>query len=212
MLSIDHYTNLNLKYNPFSFLDPEKQLHATVPRFDVGVLADEIRNCESLFLEFFGKKGHGKSTHLSMLILSYLPNAEYHRLKQADRKYIKPTSNILAIDSFQLLSLKNRIELMKNQKILIYTTHLSHRSGMILRKDKTYKGFNFTTMDLELAALQKIISSKIELARLNREVSIPKVKQSYLSALYNLYKKDIRSIEAALYSEFLNPRSTCYEL
>lgn len=211
-LSIDHYSKLNLKYNPFSFLNEEEQLQSVILRFQMEELVKKIEDSKSIFVEFYGKKGHGKSTHLSFLINRYFPNADYIKLQKNNSSVVSITENILVIDSFQLLTLKNRLNLLRKQKKLITSSHNSHRFGIGFIKDKCYEYVNFNKLELEFEMLKSIINSKIEIAILNKEQPIPKIKDSYLQSLKKKYNKDLRAMQMNLYTEFLNLNSKNYEI
>ncbi|MFL0085082.1 hypothetical protein, partial [Tenacibaculum maritimum] len=67
MLNDNHYQKLNLKYNPFSFLNKNELLQVTYERLNLERLSKNIILSDSCFVEFYGNKGLGKSTHLQLL-------------------------------------------------------------------------------------------------------------------------------------------------
>ncbi len=210
MLPVNHYMNLNLKYNPFSYLNDEELLQATIERVALKELKAEIDTKGFYFVEFYGKKGRGKSTHLQLLYYKYFRDAVFYKLHKVKHYNIAPTSKVLIIDSFQLLSLKNRIELLKNQKKLIVSSHYSHG---FLRSEKGFKTkVSFSKLYLNITTLEHIINAKLQLACFDVNVGMPKLKKVYLEHLLDKYGNNLRGIQLELYHQFLKSNSGVYEL
>lgn len=211
MIAIDHYTKLNLKYNPFSYLNEEELMEVTEDRVNLESIAEKIRSSNSCFVEFCGKKGRGKSTHLQALYHRYFPDAVFHRLKKNQKTHVTTCEGILFIDSFQLLSLKNRVELLKNQRKLIIGAHTSH--DFINFKQREFKKkVSFSNIDVDIEFITRMITQRMELARLNPKDPIPKLATSYIQELYKQYQDNLRGLQEALYDFFLNPKKGNYEL
>jgi hypothetical protein len=210
-LSIDHYYNLNLKANPFSYLDDKELLQTIEPRIELEDLAKSIKSCNSCFVQLYGNKGLGKSTHLHALYYNYFPEAEYFKLKKAGREYLVKTPKVLFVDSFQLLSLKNKVQLLNNQQRIVIVSHYSH-SFLNLKNREIKKSFNFNQLNLSIELLNRIVTNKIKLARINKAKAIPKIKKVYLLTLLKKHKNNLRVIEGELYQGFINLNTDFYEL
>ncbi|MFL0123940.1 hypothetical protein V2590_04570, partial [Tenacibaculum maritimum] len=115
MLNDNHYQKLNLKYNPFSFLNKNELLQVTYERLNLERLSKNIILSDSCFVEFYGNKGLGKSTHLQLLYSKYVKEAKFVLLKKKKKQFIEKTDKILIIDSFQLLTPTNKVYLLNNQ-------------------------------------------------------------------------------------------------
>jgi len=209
-LDINHYANLNLKYNPFSYLNDQELFYISEDRIHLEKLAPKIKDSNSCFIEFHGKKGRGKSTHLQLLHYRFLPGATFYKLKKKHQQTIKTTSDILIIDSFQLLSFKNRLELLKNQKKLLITCHYSH--SFLSSKKEFNKKINFSKLNLTIELLEKIVTSRIELAHIDNNKPVLRIKTTYLKQLLKKHKNHFREIQSDLYQQFLNLNQDFYEL
>ena len=64
--------NLTFHYNPFSGLEQHDVEYALVPQFDIPTIIKKINDAEALLVEFVGKQGRGKTTHL-MHLQQYFP-------------------------------------------------------------------------------------------------------------------------------------------
>lgn len=210
VLSVNHYTNLNLKYNPFSYLNDRELFLVTIERIDLENLKAEMDTKSSFFIEFYGKKGRGKSTHLQVLYYKYFKDAVFYKLHKANKYTIVPTPKVLIIDSFQLLSLKNRIQLLNTQKKLIVSAHYSH--SFLRATTGLKKKISFSALHLDVATLERIIILKLRLARLDAGIALPKLKYAYLEQLIIKYNNNLRGIQLELYHQFLKPNPDVYEL
>ena len=210
-LALDHYTNLNLAHNPFSYLDDAEALLITEPRIPLETLTEQIQTSSSCFVELIGGKGLGKSTHLQCLYYRYFPEADFIKLKKKKRLSVARTSKILFIDSFQLLSLRNRVQLLNGQQKIIIAAHYSHRHLRLKRRELS-KSFNFNDLSLGLELLEQIVTNKTKLARINSSDPVPKIKSAYLQELLKKYPKNIRAIERELYQDFIELKKDFYEL
>ncbi len=210
-LDVDHYAKLNLKYNPFSYLNNQELFQVTEERIDLEGLTNSIKGKNSFFIEFYGKKGRGKSTLAQTLYAKYLPEASFFQLKKKEQCYINKTSGILIIDSFQLLSLKNRLTLLNTQKRLIICSHYSHKTLSFLKRDFNHR-VNFNKLKIDAVFIQEFVEKRIKLACLNENKSLPIIEVAYLKKLLNVYKNDLRSIQLSLYDFFIDPKKELYEL
>lgn len=210
-LDVNHYSKLNLSYNPFSFLNNQELFDVTYERINLDTLTNSIKDKSSFFVEFYGKKGRGKSTLVQTLHAKYLPEASFIQLKKKEKNHISITSNILIIDSFQLLTVKNKLELLNQQKRLIICSHYSHNVFNFLNRNINQR-INFNKLSFNETILEKIINKRIKLACLDVNKPLPKFKKNYIKELVGKHGNDLRSIQLALYDFFLQPKKEYYEL
>lgn len=210
-LDIDHYSRLNLKYNPFSFLDTTELSEVLEDRIDLNALAAKMNTSDSFYIEFIGKKGRGKSSQLLKLFNEYFPSHSFVELKRGSKQSVESTSNILFVDSFQLLSIPNKWKLLKEQKRVVIAAHSSHDVLPFSRRGFTEK-VNFSKLPIDSILLQSIVNSRLKLAQLDSGKSVPKIKPNYLMKLLETYQNDLRSIQLALYDEFVELNEEVYEL
>lgn len=211
MLKLDHYTQLNLRYNPFAYLNDEELLEVTEDRINLEAIADKIDSSDSCLVQFYGKKGRGKSTHLQALHKHYFPEATFYKLQKNGKISIEKTEGILFIDSFQLLSLKNQLELLNSQQKLIIGAH--HSCSILNFKQRQYhQKINFSDLKTEINFINEMVNSRMKLARLHPEKPIPKLKNSLLEELHDQYQNNLRGIQESLYEFFLHPKKQHYEL
>jgi len=210
-LSLDHYSSLNLRANPFSYLDDRELLQTIESRIELETIAKHIESSSSCFIQFYGNKGLGKSTHLKALYYDYFPDAEFCKLKKNKRQYIAKTPKILFVDSFQLLSLKNKFQLLNNQQRIIIASHYSH--GFLNFKNREInKSFNFNQLKLSLELLNRIVTNKIKLVQISKTKPIPMIKKEYLQTLLKKNKNNLRAIQMELYKDFIELNKDFYEL
>ncbi|WP_299891564.1 hypothetical protein [uncultured Lacinutrix sp.] len=210
-LSLDHYSNLNLKANPFSYLNDQELLQTIEPRVELETIAKYIKSCTSCFIQLYGNKGFGKSTHLQSLYYDYFPEADYYKLKKNKKQYITRTHKVLFVDSFQLLSLKNKLQLLKSQERIIIASHYSH-SFLNLKNRELNRSFNFNQLSLNIELLNRIVTNKIKLVQISKTNPIPMIKKEYLHTLLKKNKNNLRAIERELYQDFINLNKDFYEL
>lgn len=209
-LDINHYAKLNLKYNPFSYLNDLELFSVTEDRIDMESLATKIIDSDSCFVEFYGKKGRGKSTQLQMLNYKHLQKATFCKLKKRGKQSIQIIPEILIIDSFHLLPFRNRLELLNKQKKLIISSHYPH--SLLSSKKEFKKKVNFSNLRLSIELLEKIVTSRIKLARIDKNKSVPKIKMIYLEQLLNYHRNNLRGIQLDLYQLLIDANQDLYEL
>ena len=103
-------------FNPFSGVLEADIAEALVPKFDLSKIRSKIENSESLAIEFVGRKGRGKTTHLTCLQQS-LPAYPIFYLNSNSKltEIIHHPSKIVFIDSIHHLNLMERVKLFKTK-------------------------------------------------------------------------------------------------
>jgi len=188
---------LQFNYNPFGGLSDRELNGVLLPDYDLSTIADQLRTNRSI-IEFVGKKGRGKTSHLRML--SYLlPEAELLLLdrRSTAEEINHSEASILLIDSIHHLSLVSRNKLFKQNRSLLFTTHHSKRLELFLAGQSS-KSYYFKGIDAE--KLQTILKNRIEQA-------IPEgqsftINTVYLNRLIKKHGDHYRGIINELYHQF----------
>lgn len=135
------------KYNPFSGVFDEEIEEIIVPRFDMEEILSNVDFTESRHIEFLGKKGRGKTTHLAYLhqLKSYFP-IFYLDKNSSLLEIITHPSKIVLVDGIHQLNFYDRVKLFRIKKTVIYTTHYSRIIECFFAKKKKvtyrFKGIN----------------------------------------------------------------------
>ena len=159
--------NLNNKYNynPFAGVLDDDIAAIIVPIFNCKDLIHQIQSDQSLAIEFLGKKGRGKTTHLRYLQKILYQYPIYLLDKNSSfLDVIKDQSPIVFIDSIHHLNFLERVRLFRSKKVIIYTTHWSRKLEAFVTKKKIisikFKGINE-------AILTRIIHKRLHIAAKN---------------------------------------------
>ncbi len=191
--------NKNYKHNPFAGVFEEDIETILVPKFNVDDLIHQIHNTKSLAIEFIGKQGRGKTTHLVYLH----KKMEHYPLFLCDENtnvndIINNKSDVVFIDSIHHLNFLERVKIFKAKKIVIYTTHWSRKIACLLaQKNKLtlrFKGINKET-------LHEIINKRLELA--SRDDSNKNtIHNSEINKLIDNFGDNYRGIINHLYKQY----------
>ncbi|MBQ0768869.1 MAG: hypothetical protein KBT58_06225 [Bizionia sp.] len=151
------------KYNPFSGVLAEDLNEILVPRFDRNVLMSKIKQTDKpIAIEFLGKKGRGKTTHLLHLNTEFIDSPiVFLNSNSSASEVLNNDSNPLFIDSIHHLGLPDRLRLFKQNKTIIYTTHYTRKWECRLLKKEIYS-LHFNGIDPE--TLQHILNKRLLLA------------------------------------------------
>ncbi|TYB72655.1 hypothetical protein ES676_10805 [Bizionia saleffrena] len=189
----------NLTYNPFSGLLAEDINAVLVPRFNMEALISKIKQPEELLtIEFLGKQGRGKTTHLRSVHqqLKEFPIV-FLNAKSSASEVLNHTKEILFIDSIHHLKIKERLQLFKQKKTIVYTTHYTRKWECLIAKKKIYS-FQFNGIEPE--TLQLILNKRLLLATpeglecenlfsvKDSTVLIKKFKDNYRAIINHLYE------------------------
>jgi len=151
------------KYNPFSGVLAEDLSEILVPRFDMTMLIAKIKQTKKpIAIEFSGKKGRGKTTHLIALSKAFTDaSIIFLDSNSSASQVLQNDSNLLFIDSIHHLGLNNRIKLFKQHKTIIYTTHQSRKWECFLLKKDIYS-LQFNGIDAKTLLL--ILNKRLQIA------------------------------------------------
>ena len=189
-------------YNPFAGVHHDDIDKIIVPRFKLKELMDEIRGNSFGHVEFKGKKGRGKTTHLIWLH-SHLNQYPIYLLdgNSNEEELLNDPSEVLFIDSIHHLSVRTRIKLFRSKKTIIYTTHLSRRAELKLAGQKV-KVIRFKGIDED--TLTSILKKRLLLASVGPSQSYDLINSTTVTSLIRSFGDDYRGIINGLYDQYQN--------
>lgn len=191
------FAHLNLTRNPFGEPAPEERADLAV--VDVSEYARAL-STPGTFVQFTGKRGRGKSTHLHALA-DRCTDAVFLRVHQSppeSRDIELPSAAIVLVDDAQFLRDRQRRRLFSVASSVAAATHES------LVPHARRAGFDIIEVDvhgLERTRLHSIAQRRIEWAR-RGPGPVPEIGEDALDALIQRCGDDMRSIEDVLYSVF----------
>lgn len=192
-------TKNKFDFNPFSGLSDDEIDHTIVPIFSLSEIQSLITQKVPVIIEFQGKKGRGKTTHLTWLhnqlkipIIKLNPNSTFEEINLIN-------SNIILLDGIYNLSFYDRIRLFKADITIIYTTHFTRRWEAFIA-GKRIISFCFKGINLE--RLEKIVLKRMTLAKTNDGTKIIKIPDQYLFNLIKIHSDNYRKIISILYKNF----------
>lgn len=186
-------------FNPFAGISHEDIDEVIVAKPEVEKLINEIGIDKPLRVEFLGKKGRGKTTHLAWLHTHFSEYPMYLLNNGADKRaLLKDSSPVLFIDSIHRLSLSERIKLFRVKKSLIFTTHWSRKweAGLAGKSLHTIR-FSGIAPQILTEIIQKrfqyaakeLITPKFDLEHEEMTYWIEKHGDNYRAILNELYCK-----------------------
>ncbi|WP_420574290.1 hypothetical protein [Kordia sp.] len=190
----------NYNFNPFAGVLDREVNHTIVPRFSVAEIVSLIENNASIAIEFIGKQGRGKTTHLIWL-QQQLPQYPIFLLEKNPNssEIIEHHSDIVFVDSIHHLSFAARVQLFKTKKAVIYTTHYTRKLSCLLSQKKM-KTVRFKGIDTQI--LRKIIDNRLSLAQNGSEVQQATFSESELKEMIKKYGDNYRGIINKLYENY----------
>lgn len=206
LINTKHNTSINNKsddfiFNPFCGVLDEDLEQILVPQFNFNEVINQIEDSESLAIEFIGRHGRGKTTHLRAL-QQKLNHYPIFLLDQNStvKNILKHKSEKVFIDSIHHLNIIDRIKVLKAKKVVVYTTHFNRKIECALCKKQKrtirFKGINAAT-------LEAIINKRIKLAS-NGKFSFNDFGTSEdVKSLISQFGDDYRGIINKLYDNYL---------
>lgn len=194
---------LNFHFNPFSGVTDRELYQTLVPKYDLEAIAHKIENTPKIIIEFAGKRGRGKTTHLKHLHQVFFPTTPLSviKVKSQYKELQKQPKKMVFIDGIYHLTLFQRLKIYKAFDKIVLTTHQTRWSEYKITQ-RIHKSYRFKELDLE--TLKTIIKKRLDLT----VVTVPKEKyildEAYLRKLLQHYGDDIRSILNTLYKDFQN--------
>lgn len=190
--------DIEYHYNPFGGITNDEILKILEPKHSIEEWIKLIENNQPIILQFIGKKGRGKTTHLSALHQQFQQSDIYY-LDRIHKK-IKHTQNkVVFIDSIHRISLFKRLYLWRKKNIsYVITTHWN-RSLELKIMGRIHKKYYFKGITTEI--LKNIIINRICISS-NASPENIIINEDILQQLIYKYKDDFRSILNFLYDQF----------
>ena len=189
------------EFNPFSGVFDDDLEQILVPIFDIDVLSEKIKHSPSLAIEFLGKQGRGKTTHLRYIQqwLNVYPIFLLTKTNANLSKILDHSSDVVFVDSIHHLSLLERVQLFKVKRVIVYTTHWSRKYTCLLAGKECYSiPFKGITTD----KLKRILENRLELAA-NSNINVSEIfLERDLQALIKKYGDNYRGILNYLYEQY----------
>lgn len=187
-------------YNPFAGIMEDDIQDIIVPRFDVNDLILNIKSKRSISVEFVGKQGRGKTTHLTFLHQQMNNFPVYYLDSNSTLSDIlNDDSTTVFVDSIHHLSFRERIQLFKSDKNIIYTTHWQKRLENLVSKRRPYRiQFN----GIKAKTLKDILNKRLKNAS---KVYLEKEDEFTLDDAHVLiirFKDDYRGIINHLFAKY----------
>ena len=191
--------NLKFNYNPFSGLEQHEIQQVLVPQFDIPTIFEKINNSAPLLMEFLGKQGRGKTTHLTHLH-QHTPQYPIFLLNASSnyRSILEHPSDVVFIDSIHHIPLFCRIKIYQTKRIVIFTTHWTRKWESFFIK-KVFHRIRFSGITED--KLSQIIQNRLKLASQNKNVTI-QINSLEVKRLIKIYGDDYRAIINHLYDKF----------
>ncbi|CAA0174247.1 hypothetical protein [Tenacibaculum maritimum] len=188
------------KFNPFSGVFEEDLDDVLVPIFNFEKLLLKIKTKDSLAIEFSGKKGRGKTTHL-IALQQKVPEFPIFLLenKVSVNSVLEDDSEVVFIDGIAHLSFSERHKLFKEKKVVIYTTHFSKKIECMLAKKKLHTIY-FKGISIEI--LENIVKNRLKVAEREKGSYERVFTQREISLLIKKFGDDYRGIINHLYEKF----------
>jgi len=197
----DLVLNKDIEYfhNPFGGISDEELLEVIIPKYDLEKSIELLSRPEPIILQFVGKKGRGKTTHLRALH-QMLIDADIYLLDNHSSHFIKNKPEQLTfIDNTHLLSWKKRLQIWKNiNTSFVITTHRSRNLEFYFCK-RVYKTYYFEGITPE--KLETIIKKRVTQFSCLAYTDI-KVNEVILQQLIVKFGDDIRGILNFLYDQY----------
>lgn len=191
----------HFEYNPFSGVLDEDLEKILVPIFNVADISLEIKQADSLAVEFIGKQGRGKTTHLRYLHkrMSDYPIFLLNTNSVHISDIIDHESDVVFVDSIHHLSISERIQLFRSKRVVVFTTHWSRKlSCMYVGKKHLPIHFKGISID----NLRYVLSKRLLLASKNK-VGVDEVfTEKDLKTLIRKYGDNYRGIINHLYERY----------
>ena len=188
------FNNLNLRFNPFRELTYQEKANLAV----VKVESFAKRLGSSCFaLQFLGKKGRGKTTHL-LALQKYFSDSLYIYYPENGPKPKVNKSPLLFLDETQRFKPKERMRIWQRKTTFVVGTHQDHS------EEFAKAGLEYESVILEGLSetkLANIIKLRLEHARRSKG-NIPYLDEYAIKKLIERFDDNIRSIEDYLYEVF----------
>jgi len=186
-------------FNPFSGILDEDLEEILVPKINFEEVLGHLEASTPYMIQFVGKHGRGKSTHLRYVqqLVPDIPFYTLHAHEPTDPVMLEP-SEILFIDSIHHLHLRQRLQLFRKKHLVIFTTHYSKWWECQLAGKEL---ISYRFRGLSQQALEEIVQKRLDLASESSQPHIS-LDTDYLKKLHRKFGDNLRGILNHLYHEF----------
>lgn len=187
-------------FNPFAGILEDDLEKVIVPKFDVVAIINQIHQSESIAVEFVGRQGRGKTTHL-IYLQKQMPQYPIFLLnaKCNFSEILQHEADIVFIDSIHHLNIFNRLKIFKTKKAVIYTTHWSRKIECFLigkhQKSIKFKGISKET-------LRVLLNKRLDLAAIDQVADKDKFTDKELNTIIEQFGDNYRGIINHLYEKY----------
>jgi hypothetical protein len=187
-----------LDYNPFGGLTDEELETVLNEQHDLSKIVEEIKQGKNLVVEFIGKKGRGKTTHLRRLA-QLMPEAFYFNPDRQSIDEIEIDYPIILIDSFHKLPIVKRQNIMKKHRgVIVHTDHVS-RFAEYFFCGKKWKKYLFKGLTVKV--LNSVILERLGVVMQDENVKIG-LDETQIKFLLDAFGDDFRGILNYLYGAY----------
>lgn len=188
------------KYNPFSGIVEEDINEIIIPRFNLKDITLKIKNSKSLALEFSGKQGRGKTTHLIYLHKQMNEYPIYFlNASSSLTEILHNPSKIIFVDSIHHLNLLERLKLFKAKQVVVYTTHRNRKFECFLA-GKPYNSIKFK--GINSAILCELLNKRMKLAGKTNFDYSKQFSKNEIDRLIKKFGDNYRGIINYLYEKY----------
>jgi hypothetical protein len=191
------FVHLNLRCNPFGELEPEERAELAVVTIDTVRIVAQLSQ-PGFAIQFLGRRGSGKSTHV-LALRRHFPGAPYIHIAQGARVLDIPPVPVHFIDEMQRVPWPRRWRILRRRASFVISSHRDHSWEF------RWAGLRFETVrlgGLTVERLQAIVDRRIEWVRRRADLPVPTVSPTALAALIARYGDDVRAIECHLYEAY----------
>jgi hypothetical protein len=185
---------LNLRWNPFG--EPSDEDLAQLAIVQVEQYVSRLQR-PGFALQFMGKPGRGKTTHLRAL-RAYFPQVPYIYFAEGAAIPEIPEAPLLFLDETQRLPRSIRKQVFSRMASFVLGTHYDH-TRELKKAGKEYTSVNL--QGITIGQLDRIIRRRIEWAR-RSPGPVPVVPLPELKQLIDDYNDDLSAIFTKLYEKF----------
>lgn len=194
---MSRYHRLNLRCNPFERLEPDELIEVAIPQFPLEPLIEQIQ-AGGVAVQFIGRSGHGKSTHLALLH-QHFPDAPYLKFNARQSHPSIPNAPVLFLDETQRLPFFRRDRIWRRAQSLVIGTHWPHQFSL---RRAGFRPITHHVRGLDADAVQQMAMRRIERARLDDGRESVGISAEFAHQLTRQYRGNVEAIVDALYDHF----------
>lgn len=191
------YAHLNLFQNPFSALDAAENGALLVPQTDLDRIIERLQS-PGYAIQFLGRRGRGKSTHLNALY-RHFAGVPFSYLGKGEPYGGIPTAPVVFIDEAQRIPWLKRHNVWSRNASFVIGSHWHH--GVELRRaglavETVILGGRISAESLQKMSQNRILASVREVGQ-----PVPQLSDATAHSLTRRYRNNIRKMFDILYDK-----------